>query len=235
MKRANLLLPLFTTTLVALTGSLSAATMLTYHFTDASASATGVSTYVNPTNYNPRGASLSNRSGISSLGNNAFIFADATPATTDPAASNAYHQFSFTVQNLGVGETLNLTSLDFDFISSNNDSSQSYTISLYSNRSGYVDTGDLLGTVTNTGSVTEVINPQSYGLTAANTNAGTSFTGLTNGTNVEFRFYFHDNTDITSRTLRTDNIVLNATVIPEPSTTLLVGLGIFALLLRRRR
>ncbi len=243
MKSNHSIVLCLATTCGALTGSLSAATLLTYNFNDTSPTATDVSTYVNPTDYDPRIAAIGNGttdSGISG-GGNAFIrsgqvggLANITPTTTDPSTSNAYHAFSFTVQNLVVGESLNLTSINFDFLSGNTGASQSYTISLYSSASGYVDTGDLLGSTTNTGSGVGLNSPESYDLTSANANAGNSFTGLVNDDVVEFRFYFSDNVNDNARVLRTDNIVLSGDVIPEPSSALLGGLGALVLLRRRR-
>jgi hypothetical protein len=61
--------------------------------------------------------------------------------------------------------------------------------------------------------------------------SGAAFQNITTATT--FRIYGWDNIS-TSGNLRVDDVQLNGTVAPEPSTALLGSLGVLALLRRRR-
>ncbi|NWK55255.1 PEP-CTERM sorting domain-containing protein [Verrucomicrobiaceae bacterium N1E253] len=164
-----------------------------------------------------------------------FMRAQNTPTNTSPVGV-FYHSFSMTVQNLGVGEILNLTTLDFKYYASRIDGT--FSLGLYSDAVGYTGTGDKLTTTTN-------INANegstfSIDLTSTNTVAGTAFTGLTNGDTIDFRFYFADNAssiNTDNQIHRLDDISINGvvTAIPEPSSAALLGLGLLTLCNRRRR
>ena len=62
--------------------------------------------------------------------------------------------------------------------------------------------------------------------------SGAEFQGLTGST--EFRFYLTDNTNSADIIHRMDDIVLNGTVIPEPATLCLLGLGSLVALKRKK-
>ncbi len=62
--------------------------------------------------------------------------------------------------------------------------------------------------------------------------SGVEFQGLTGST--EFRFYLTDNTNSADIIHRMDDIVLNGTVIPEPATLCLLGLGSLVALKRKK-
>jgi hypothetical protein len=65
------------------------------------------------------------------------------------------------------------------------------------------------------------------------TNDLSAITALNNNANVQLRFYPYLSN--AGGTLRIDNITIDATAIPEPSTVLLVGAGLVGLLALRRR
>jgi hypothetical protein len=68
------------------------------------------------------------------------------------------------------------------------------------------------------------------------TNNLTGVTALNNNPNVVFRIIGKNVATGTTGTMRIDNFTIDATLIPEPSTLTLVGLGVLgALVLRRRR
>jgi hypothetical protein len=63
--------------------------------------------------------------------------------------------------------------------------------------------------------------------------SGPAYQGLSGP--LEFRIYLYDNENTQTQPIhRVDNFVLNGTVVPEPSAALLGGIGLLALLRRRR-
>ncbi len=62
---------------------------------------------------------------------------------------------------------------------------------------------------------------------------GPSFQGLSDP--VTFRIYLYDGNSSTIRIIAIDNVVLNGSVVPEPSSALLLGVSALILLTRRRR
>ncbi|MEP4077249.1 PEP-CTERM sorting domain-containing protein [Haloferula sp.] len=227
------------TGLTALALPASGVVLSSFDFTGGSTASSDSSIYSTTSIYDARTAEIAaaddpltgydNDSAVSSGTGTAFMRAQNTPNSSSPVGTVFYHEFSMTVANLGVGQTLNLTSFDFDYFATQI-SGQFFT-GVYSDAVGYTGTGDKLGT-TNIGS--NAGNSFSLDLTSANSVAGSSFTGLTNGETIEFRITFGDNVSADNRIHRVDNIVLNGDVVPEPSTALLGGLGLLALLRRRR-
>lgn len=140
------------------------------------------------------------------------------PAATPPITGGTYSgwngagqntfSFSYTVTGLAAGETLDITSLGAD----------------YSGGSGGLRIGAI---------VTGQTMP-------SNTASGGNFdlaivgapTGLVNGDSVNFTFGVRDGTN---RTVTFDNFQLTGTVVPEPSSSALLGLGALSLVTRRRR
>lgn len=122
-----------------------------------------------------------------------------------------------------------MTSLTFDYTEID---PASFLLGVYTSKTGFTEGEHLLGLYrsgTNTGTFADN-NGSSVSL------AGTAFQNLTDET-VEFRFLLGDDSGATSRIHVLDNIKLNGTVtaIPEPTTAALLGLGGFALILRRRK
>jgi hypothetical protein len=198
-----------------------------YDFTGGSAASTDSSIYSAAGDYDARsteiaalGAAFSDDSAVSSFSNTAFMRAEKTPAGTSPVGNELYHQFSLTIQNLAVGETLDITSLELDYFAEN--IFQSFFLGPYSDAVGYTGTGDKLATAN---IATDAGDRFTIDLTSSNAIAGNNFTGLSNGTSVEFRFTFADNSVGNTRVHRLDNIVVNGTVnsIPEPSSLALLA------------
>lgn len=226
---------------IALPTAAHAAVLVSFDFTGGSTASSDSSIYSTTSAYDARDAEITaaddpgttydDDSDISSSSENAFMRAENTPNSSSPTGSVFYHEFSMTVANLGAGETLNLTSFDFDYFATNI-FGQFFT-GVYSDAVGYTGTGDKLGTTNITGNAG---NSFSLDLTSSNTVAGSAFTGLTNGETIEFRIFFGDSSTAQSRIHRVDNIVVNGTVVPEPgSYALLAGLsGLMFVMLRRR-
>lgn len=174
-------------------------------------------------------------SGTSSSSDNAFFFSFQTAANlNDAISSNDYQSFSLDVETAGA--TVSLESLDFDQGWWNTAASLDFSVSVLSSFDGFATAGELLGTYTIDGATTTDANTtvaQSINLAGL-----TEFQNLTS--DVEFRFYFYDNSSATDRTHRIDNISLTASsvVIPEPSSMAfvfaLVSLG-SAVSLRRKQ
>lgn len=152
--------------------------------------------------------------------------AGISATTVDPSnAGSQWQQFSFTVQNLAVGETLNLTTFNYTY---NAIVPLNFESGVFSNLSGYTGLSDQLGGTANT-STAQTFTPSI-------TLSGANFTGLTNGTVVEFRIYLKDSSsNVNSRIHELDNISLVGEVVPEPSSLALFGLGALGLMLRRHR
>lgn len=231
----------FTVSFSVLASPASAVVVAAFDFTGGSTASTDTSIYSTTSAYDARtadiaaaddpGTGFDDDSAVSSASGNAYMRAHNTPNSSSPAGTNFYHEFSITIDGLGAGETLNLTSFDFDYFATQI-SGQFFT-GIYSNVVGYTGTGDKLGTTNITGNAGRSI---SLGLTSANAVAGSSFTGLTNGEIIEFRVVFGDNVSGNQRLHRVDNIVVNGDVVavPEPSAALLGGLGLLALARRKR-
>ena len=118
--------------------------------------------------------------------------------------------FDYTVIGLLAGETLSIESISYD----------------YTGFDGSVRVGASFG-----GSITTQ-NP-----TTGDSSHTTplSRTGLVNGETVTIKFGLRDGSGGNGKTYTLDNLNLNGTVVPEPSSTALLGLGGLALILRRRK
>ena len=207
----------------------SAATLAEYFFTAKSPAPSNVSANLSVSDYATLGGT---GSGFSSTGTQyAYMQAAVTGTTNDPSG-DFYHEFSVTVQNLAVGQTLNLTSLQFAYSKSLAETGGAiYVVGVYSDLTGYVSKEvDRLANFTATTTDTTVATD----LTNTNSVAGSAFTGLTNGQTVEFRLYFGDNRSTTT-SQRIDNLAIIGAVVPEPSAAALIGLAGSILLLVRRR
>ena len=151
-----------------------------------------------------------NDSGVSSTNSNAFLRAQNTPESTDPAGGNIwYHTFNLTVQGLLPEQTVDLTTVDFDYGPTTNGNIDGgfFQVGLYSDQTGFGSLSDLLT------SATLYSDQNSDGTTVShdlrffdNGSPSLAFTNLQNGDTVEFRFYFADNSTADSQIHRLDNV-----------------------------
>ena len=213
-----------------------------YEFESGSAASADLDSGTTASDYDPRSAAIGGsptESSISSGAGNAFMRARNTPGSSSPVddTNNFYHTFSITVDSLPAGKALNLESLDFDYgpNTSANFGGSSFFAALYSPSTGLVNTTDKLGGPTLAAAANNVGTSASIDLTVANPVAGDAFNRLSEGDSIEFRLYFGDNSSSQSRIHRVDNIVLLATLVPEPMAAWLTlsSLGM-ATLVRRR-
>tara|TARA_B110000008_G_scaffold278478_1_gene322374 strand:- start:1578 stop:2243 length:666 start_codon:yes stop_codon:yes gene_type:complete len=150
----------------------------------------------------------------------AEIEGSQTPVSVS-LTGGVYHQFSFTVQNLGLGEFLNLTSISGQYSRDRTHSNESdHFFELYADHGddGYT-VGDFLGEARLSLSNTL---PHSTEFDISTSALG----DLNDGDVVGFRFYFADNNNHTfAYTHRLDNVQLHGAInsaIPEPASCALV-------------
>jgi hypothetical protein len=132
-------------------------------------------------------------------------------------------------------QEIGLTSLDFDYTEID---PAAFLLGVYTSKTGFTEGDHLLGifdSTTTAGPLPNTTFTDNNG-TSVNLSGITALQGLTDET-VEFRFLLGDSSGSSSRIHVLDDIVLNGdvTVVPEPSTTALIGLGGIALILRRRK
>ncbi len=210
--------------LLAITGSLRAATLLTYDFASAAATsnAPGVS------------GSSASWAGVTGAFGGSFNSASVTTNQLDTSLNTSKY-ITFTL-SAAEGSVLNLESFSFAFGGSRSSGSATFGV----NSSVRTDLGsygtDLVlapGDVTTATASFNSTTPNYLTYTADL--SAPQYQGLTTLT---FRLYGWTNTAGTSGlNLRFDNFAINGTVapIPEPSTWLLLGgAGLFALWRRRR-
>jgi uncharacterized protein (TIGR03382 family) len=137
-------------------------------------------------------------------------------------ANEDYYSFTIT-PTLNAGQSLNFTSFTFDVAGRNSNSNSMYV--LRSSADSYATTVGITGTVV-LGNAPTVWVPQSFNLSD-----DSILQGVTAATT--FRLYLIDNRGSSAHILL-DNVILNATTIPEPSSALLGSLAMLALLRRRR-
>lgn len=133
--------------------------------------------------------------------------------------------FSFTITpTLDLGESLNFTSFTFDVAGRNSGSNSIYV--LRSSADAYATTVGITGTV-GLASAPSTWVSQSFNLTD-----DSMLQGVTAATT--FRLYMIDSRGSNAHILL-DNVVLNATTVPEPAPALLGAFGAVLLLRRRPR
>jgi hypothetical protein len=167
-------------------------------------------------------------------GSRAEIEGVQTPNAID-LTGDAYHQFSFTIQNLGVGESLILTSISGQYSrDATHTNGSDHFFQLYSDHGddGYA-VGDLLGEARL--SLSNTSSPHSTDFVISTTTLG----NLSNGDVVDFRFYFADgNSHDWAYTHRLDDIELHGAInpaVPEPASCALVTALVAAVMLGCRR
>ncbi len=215
----------------------------------------GFSGKVTADNYDPRTGSIGKDgagfdentiSGFSTGNDNVYMRTTGTTTSSLPGdGTNAYHTFGLSVSGLGVNEVLNLTNITFDYIGTGSWASNATAyFSFFSDAVGFDDFNDRLGnkTLNGNGAITTGVAID-IDLTSSNSNAGSAFTGLTNGTDLEFRIYFGDTvsgseysvTNVIQRIYQ--DLEINGTLqtIPEPSSLLLLLSAVTGLVWLRRR
>ena len=147
-----------------------------YTFNGNSAAASNVNPVVDMGNWIAKTGEIDN--------GRAEIEGNQTPSSVS-LGGEAYHQFSFTVQNLGEGESLNLTSISGQYVRDNTHSNGSdHFFKLYSDHSDDGCTaGDFLGEA-------RLSLPSHSTLFDISTS---TLGNLSNGDVVDFCFYFADN------------------------------------------
>ena len=157
-----------------------------------------------------------NDSGVSSSNQNAFLRAQNTPEATDPFAGNIwYHSFAFEIQNLQTGQTLDLTTLDFDYGPTTNGNIDGgyFEVGLFSDQIGYASAADRLAIARLEGDQNLDGTFTSHDLRFLESGEPSlGFTELANGDVVEFRFYFADNSIADNNIHRIDNIRVHGLV-----------------------
>jgi hypothetical protein len=230
MKIKNIILPILPILLA--TAPAHAAVLANYNFDSGTASTvTEAGSTPGAFSFNDGGDEGSLSADIGT-GTNAFIRSDATGSTEALAlADDDYFFFTVTAD---VGQTLNLTSLVFDFgASTQTNGNFAYNLTTYIQSSvgglGSSDPSLASRSFTRPGNSTGSLTT----VTAIDL-TGASFQGLNS---ITFEFSVGDDLNNTNSIARFDNFALEGSVaaIPEPSSTALLGLGGLALILRRRR
>jgi hypothetical protein len=230
MKYQNTNLAVAATCLLALGSSISsshaAVVLAKYEFTGGSAAQTsGLATGSNVA----FGAFTDGASspGFSGASNSIFVRYNATDGTdnnlVEALGNDAYA--TITITN-NTGDVYGLDELSFNFYwDSGGNNSERGAMYVMSDRSAYENGNELLS-----------FAKEATDDTTSNVSADlSSLTSLGTGSSIEFRLYFSDNANNTSPIFRVDNVTVNGTAVPEPSSTVLLGLGGLALILRRRR
>lgn len=169
-------------------------------------------------------------SGISSSGN-AFIRPDSTGNDTAAALADDDY-FSFTL-NVTSSDTFRIDSLTFDFggNSGSGTNSAAFTSNvLVQSSAGGFGTGNPTLTVT----PSSVFVPDTDSLTLVNGDVDVSGLTFDTANPITFQIRFHDDTNAVSTVNRVDNVVVNASIVPEPSAAFLGVIGALCFLLRRR-
>ncbi|MGJ8655205.1 MAG: PEP-CTERM sorting domain-containing protein [Akkermansiaceae bacterium] len=214
-----------TATVTVLSGSLASSSLFAATDNDANVTASNISvgsgltglTYVSNTeDY----FQIAEGNGMSD-----GVHADGGDITTDMNAAYAAGDYIEFLVTAGAGFTLDLTTLTFDFARAErgtNDYAVLTSVDGFSAYAALVDQAAPEGLPSVAGAA------QSVDLSAA------AYQGLSD---ITFRVIFDDRQNDTGGASASviDNIIVNGTVVPEPSSTALLGLGGLALILRRRK
>ena len=138
-----------------------------------------------------------------------------TDANTNAGAVTANDYFTFTITPAG-GFALNLTNLSVDYANYTNDGT--FPAVSFFLRSSINNFSSNIGTTVNvTAGSNGVFANTSFTLT------GATFQNVSSP--IEFRLYVQDGIADPDRGILFDNVILNGTAVPEPSTYAMMGLG----------
>lgn len=228
-----------------------AAVLATYEFTGGSLTPTLTATATS------NGITVSDLSGAATYNdgdgdldlkdaNNAAVQGADTAHTGTGAAITASNWMTFSV-SIPSGVTIDLDTISFEIGVDNfwgNGSPGGHMSRVFSSIDGTDavsdDTIGRVGFLGGSNNTDRPIETQTLGLSDPTGNinnganvTGDDFQGLTN-TTVTFYLPWIDNSSSGTRAVILDDIVINGTIIPEPSTALLSGLAFLGLLRRRR-
>ncbi|BCU78414.1 PEP-CTERM sorting domain-containing protein [Luteolibacter sp. LG18] len=166
--------------------------------------------------------------GTWTFGTDGWLFANASNDGTNGTASSTADYFSFSLATPGT-ETLTLANLTFDYGVGTNSTAQSgtfyYAVFASVNGGAYSQVGSTFstGNLNLTQNTTNSIGNQSVNLSS-----------ISGADSVDFRIWVGSTNASSATGSIFRNIVVNGTVVPEPSAALLGCLGSLAVLLRRR-
>ena len=219
------------TAIFSLSAASQAAILAQYNFASGSAVASTVAADVTANNFIANG-DVGNRIGFSGSGN-IFLRSTISESTETLAlADMAVPQddyFQVTI-SAGVGKTLDLTSVTF-FLGHTTDNPTSFTSTavLSSSVNGF---GAAIAGTGGISRTTATTTASAFNGTAATFDlSAPAYQGLST---ITFRLALFDNLNENGKLTRFDDFTLNGAVVPEPSAALLGGLGMLALLRRRR-
>ena len=176
---------------------------------DSSSSANSILSEVSDYDASVPNVLSGNDSGISSINENAFLRAQNTPMDLEPNGNLSFHSFSLEIQNLAPGQSVDLTAVEYDYGPTTNgafDGSQ-FSVGLFSDRTGYFSAGNALSVSTLSAEENQLGSFVSNDLRfLANGAVTQAFAELSNGDNVEFRFYFADQSVADNQIHRIDNV-----------------------------
>lgn len=222
---------------------LSSAATVAYQFTGGSMVpiVTGLPAGVTASDFSIGSFTFANLSDNGGSGNSLRISGNDFTATGTGASFTANTVLSFSL-TIPVGVTLDLTSITYDFTSAGLTGGDFTNARVFSNIDGsddvIADTIGIIGVSSNgatsgTGVLVSLATPDSNASNGANSNDG-DFDSLTNQT-ITFSMPLVRSAGTASNDfVDFDNITLNFEQVPEPSAALLGGLGLLALLRRRR-
>ncbi|MDG1357920.1 MAG: PEP-CTERM sorting domain-containing protein [Akkermansiaceae bacterium] len=186
------------------------------------------------------GISGSGKSGRSGISNSFYARASATSTTSIGVGTSiaADDYFSVTI-GADSGYYIDLESITLDYGYTRNGillGDRDFKAYVFSSFTGFVDADDILGSEVMTTTVTN--NSVQYpGGSPSLTVDLSAYSYVWSESEIEFRIYLADTTSNSEYIHRVDNVTLNGTVavVPEPSSTALLGLGGLSLMLRRKR
>jgi hypothetical protein len=222
-----------------------AAVIASYDFTGGSEMATTFDANVTAGDVTLGAGLTGGDAGFSSFGGHTNAFARTTvtfgsgvdyPNFTSAKAADDYFTVTITPD---AGYVMNLTTFSFDYgytatdtFTNVSNSLRAYVTTSADNHANFFNG--------NTDGFTTITNPTANSVNYPNLKSldlsGGSFQNI--ASSFEFRIYLGDSYDVNNLIHRIDDVVLNGevvAVVPEPSSTALLGLGMGALLLRRRR